>query len=92
MEKLPEKWCILVNNHNMDTLNGWLTLNIGKYPGTGKYPLTSSNYFHYPQASTGCHSYSDLSPLLTKGYIEITLDDFKRLVLKENVELNYSIW
>jgi len=84
MEKLPEKWFIVRTDENRNVVNHWITKKTG------------SNYF-----AGGCAIYSEPVNMYDYnhvdapgkiGYIEITFEDFKRLVLKENSEVTYPIF
>jgi len=72
MEKIPEKWFIIRNVNNHEILNNW-EMNIKK---RSTAYLTCEAYF-FPDKC-----YTD-DPISIKGYTEITIEQFKKYVLKE---------
>lgn len=83
MEKLPEKWYIRITEGNRDQLKKWVKWH-GDY--SSEYDsfalgelVVSKNLF-----DNSYQIWSRTIPSEYSDYTEITFDDFKRLVLKEN--------
>lgn len=74
---LPEKWCI--NREDKPEVIEWFNRNGTKDMDYGDILL--GYYTHYP--SWGSSNYT--SSTIKDGYTEITLDQFKKCVLKENI-------
>ena len=81
MEKLPKKWCIAVTKENIVVLGKWRSS--GPY---GRMHPDEPNHTGYCHSDTGLWEMEKLI-----DYTEISFEDFKRLVLKENTE-NYEIY
>lgn len=75
-EKLPENWCILRTKENASVINEWNNnlKRIGESFRDEAWSINSGDYF-YPDKSHN-NKYDS-------SYTEITFDQFKRLVLKE---------
>lgn len=72
---LPEKWCI---KQNSQIINGWLNINKQTY---STYTSINHNLFiHFPTIKHA-HSYTSIQ----EGYTEITFEQFKKYVLKEEI-------
>lgn len=84
MNELPKDWCIEINQENYDVLYRYyrtlpVKLNVGFC-----YYLCSDN-----QRDGSFLSYTITGPI---GYTKITFEDFKRLVLNENNEIQIQLW
>jgi len=81
LTELPEKWCVLRNNDNKILVGSWFNKN---RQNNSTFDFVNSqngdNYFHYPCDSSRNHTQKSV----LKGYTEISTEDFKLLVLKEN--------
>lgn len=86
MEKLPEKWCIRL--HEIDTFNHKINRDhpVIKYLNE-KYnnKHDGTNYYYADLGEDSTHSNRN-----NWGIPEITLDEFKRLVLKQ--QITYEIY
>lgn len=91
MEKLPEKWAIKRTKESYKILNNYFNEGCKSKSYTSK---EDNWYFHYPnfKSYVGFYSGKHIDDIILSDYIEITFEDFKRLVLKENVERNYELW
>lgn len=69
MDKLPEKWCVRVNDNNRDFLHKHIK---------SSYNLKGINYLNFIENVYVSHGKSN-------GYIEISFEDFERLVLKKSI-------
>jgi hypothetical protein len=83
MERLPEKWCCKSATENeLKILNDFI---ISKgYDGK----LQDHFYIHFPFINTNGSAYTKIMD----DYKEISFEDFKRLVLKENITETYEIY
>lgn len=89
MEKLPGKWSIKLDlkSHKGHTIEEnrkhpaikWFNKKGYNFDGT-------ATYYNY------CPSICNFSDKIPKDYTEITLEDFKRLVLKEGQVTQYLIY
>lgn len=77
---LPEKWCV---KHSDKTLE-WIRKN-AKYNGDC---ITPHTYYNYPETTHGCNNYSNI---VLDGYTEITFEQFKKYILKEETVENQFI-
>lgn len=84
INKLPEKWCIKRTRETWDIITDYFNDTFGNtyLDDNWDYP-----YVHYTGNST-----NESSSYVYNNYTEISFEDFKRLVLKENNELIYEIW
>lgn len=73
LTELPEKWCV---RHSDETLN-WIRKN-AKYSGES---IPTALFYYFPENRSG-NNYKQFD--FPKGYTEITLDQFKKWVLKED--------
>ena len=73
---LPEKWCI--NRKDKPEVIKWFNKNAVKGQDYSKYLL--GYYTHYPSWRNNCHTYENI----LEGYTEITLEQFKKYVLKKS--------
>lgn len=76
---LPEKWCIKVTNNNRDVLTKWVISkpdfdNCSNYTPIRKWITSNSGYDK---------SYQKWTEDIPKSYEEITFEQFKKYVLKE---------
>jgi len=76
MDKLPENWCI--KGTHTQVLE-YATKNGVMPPYTNK-----ENYYHFPSFSTNWGGHGTSSRSIENGYTEITFNQFKRWVLKED--------
>lgn len=82
LEVLPEKWCVKMDRQEVvDYCNehGW-------YKGNYYLPKESVFYAHFP-ALEECTTYDEPQP----DYTLISFDDFKRLVLDQPKEIDFSV-
>lgn len=82
MEKLPSNWCIKVTLENIVMLGKWRLSG-----ANGAMQSNNSNPEGYCFGSDGTWCTDKASHC-----IEITTEQFKQLVLKEDKILNYSIY
>jgi hypothetical protein len=75
----PEKWCI------KDRLSPEVTKYFNEN-GTSHYTGTTNQIFHYPAYNGMCLHSSKLA-----GYTEITIDQFKKYVLKQDTMKNTTV-
>lgn len=70
---LPEKWCLLVTKENQEVCNDWREFDA---------EISVNHYMHnqHPDYSKRGISKAEIQ----KGYTEITFEQFKKYVLKEN--------
>jgi len=77
---LPEKWCITSTLESQKTIFDWLLENTNwKKSGS----LSIGN--HYCIEGNKCRGWMNYAPDRKTGYTEITFDQFKKYVLKEEV-------
>ncbi len=75
--ELPEKWCVKRTPENADVINGWFNENFNLYL------LSNKGYLH-------CSGDCNISQI--SNYTEITFEQFKRLVMKEEKKIiGYSL-
>lgn len=75
---LPEKWCVKnPENHESQLLYDYTNSLKGTMPGF--YPYSSGTYFHFPNYDIRCIT----SGKNESGYTEITFEQFKKYVLKQ---------
>ena len=81
---LPEKWCVKTTLSNKNILQDYLQNNIINYPEYLKtWEVINDRYFHNKgHGYEGGHS----SYKIFDGFIEITFEQFKKYVLKEDVK------
>lgn len=92
IEKLPEKWCILVDELNQDILSDYYRENIEKYIGCSSlWSPGLGGYFHYPQIVSGCHTCM-INTIKANKYKEITINEFQKFVLKSNIKTEFLIF
>lgn len=83
--KLPEKWILDVNEENLELAKSFIHAHKNDYVGYREsWTITLDDfikcYLHYPQMpDSHAHSYYEKH----KGYTEITFEQFKKYVLKE---------
>lgn len=75
---LPEKWCIKLTEENYKTLGKWRT--DGELPMSNLHYNCLNCYLHTPMHNKNGYNEPNKDP----KYIEITFDQFKKYVLKEN--------
>jgi hypothetical protein len=78
VNQLPEKWCIQLKNRD-----DWRNV-FSKYSEFKCYSGDSLDAYYSP--------YNCSRNLLEKGYIEISMEQFKQFVLKEQIELEIILW
>ncbi len=87
IEDLPSKWCIRVTTENKNALNSFYRKHIVEYKECrSEWEVGLNGYFHYPQEKSGCHT-TNKSRL--SDYTEITFEQFKKWVLKDDVPTEY---
>jgi hypothetical protein len=74
-----EKWCIKRNSENASLVNHWF--NKHKQHSQGSYFQNDTTYMYYPKCSSISHICKGLLP----DYTEITFEQFKQNILKEQV-------
>ena len=79
MEHLTEKWCI------KDGLSPEVTKYFNEN-GTSHYTGTTNQIFHYPPIDGAC-----LHGEVQSGYTEITVEQFKKYILKQDTMKNITI-
>jgi len=80
--KLPEKWCIQLNNDNRNAVGVWFDDNVSEsteYTGTYADTIWRNSFLTYPKHG----DYTCTASIVLEGYTEITFDQFKQYVLKE---------
>lgn len=89
----PEKWCIRIDEENLNHLNKYLHENKDKYFGYNdgwKVKLPESGfedtiYYFYSESKEPSHS----SFLKREGFTEITFDEFQKYVLEKDNQNPY---
>ena len=78
---LPEKWAVKRTKEASSKVNEWLTKGT-----TVSYFSCDDEYAHYPnyQTNSGFYGGKHIKPSIQEGYTEITFEQFKEYVLKEN--------
>ncbi len=85
MDKLPEKWCIKRTGDNFSVINSYFNKN-------GCFYQSNSEFIHFPNyRDFNGFKYGDHCGNKRSDYTEISFDDFKRLVLNQNVETKQEI-
>jgi len=82
--KLPEKWCIQLNNDNRNAVGVWFDDNVSEsteYTGTYADTIWRNSFLTYPKHG----DYTCTASIVLEGYTEITFDQFKQYVLKEAI-------
>ena len=87
--KLPEKWVIKVNLQNVNIVGKWFNENSNT--GNNDYNKTTVdeskplyNILHFPAFEYwGINKHGDIDKGIQNGYTEITFEQFKKYVLKE---------
>jgi len=80
LEELPEKWCILCTEENSKILNKYLHENKEKYRLYNSFWIVDAGGYFVSENQNRGHTIADEYP---KEYTEITFDQFKKWVLKE---------
>ena len=80
---LPEKWCIKNSSEIFGNIKGWFKINLGRIP---RDPDNVS-YWHFPETSEGAST----SSYINKNYKEITFEQFKQFVLKEETVVKEKV-
>lgn len=86
-KELPEKWCVECTQENSETLNKYLHENKEKYRLYSQFWRVSAEGYFVSENQNGGHTIAYEFP---KGYTEITFDQFKKWVLKED-DLSFVI-
>lgn len=82
LKELPENIAVKFTLENRDIINSW-----GRNRWKHKWGNMNSGNYMVWDGKDYCTSYDSL-----EGFIEITFEDFKRLVLKEKTELKLLLW
>lgn len=82
-----EQFSILTTPDNIEILNDFYNKNKHLYIDCSTSKIVLGVYFDYPQFSKGAYGSSG-QRLNTNN----SFKDFKRLVLKENIETCYELW
>jgi hypothetical protein len=85
MKELPKKWCIRFGTYEQ-------FLVIRHYFGNLKPEYRHYDYTANYRAWSNFLDYDNIECLKLKRYTEITFEDFRRLVLKENIDKTYELW
>lgn len=91
--KLPEKWCIQVTPENAKVIYNWLDKNNQtemRYSNLFKTDITCM--VHYPAINNSPRWIHHQEPqgIINIGYTEITFEQFKKYVLKEDVNTSQT--
>jgi len=87
--KLPEKWCIRLNLENVNIVGKWFNENsqtriYDYHKLTLDSVSTIYNILHYPAYKyLGLTKHGDIINKIENGYTEITFEQFKKYVLKD---------
>lgn len=87
---LPEKWCIRLNLENVDIVGKWFNENSQTHINDYNYmridkSATLYNILHFPTFNyLGLSKHGDINNQIQNDYTEITFEQFKKYVLKEN--------
>jgi len=84
MENLPKKWCLAVTEENKKIIGQWRTAG---YCGQIEHGQGWVTNYGEENGTLGYWVYAKAS-----DDIEITFEDFKHLVLKERIILEYQIY
>jgi len=83
LEELPEKWCVKISYKNLTELNRYLHNNKEKYIGyKSKWDVLEIDGYFMSENKERYGNYHSCNSI-EKGYTEITFDQFKKWVLKE---------
>lgn len=74
---LPEKWCVKSNEEIYDILQNYCLKNIGRKP----LDKDKKSVYHFPDFNGVCTNSG-----IIHNYVEITFEQFKKYVLKEQLE------
>jgi hypothetical protein len=80
---LPEKWCVLRNLDNYSIINNWFLKN-----QTKNWVITENKGYLYSTILNGHWIMSDSNK--EKDYTEITFEQFKQFVLKEETAIEFG--
>jgi len=82
---LPEKWCVLRNEENHKILNKWCNENhlIGE---RYSYTDNTKNLIYSEKPNNSWTEYKRFCNIIDNTFTEITFDQFKKYVLKEEVK------
>lgn len=82
---LPEKWCVLRDENNFTTINNWCNKN--KLLGEQcRYLINKKRLVYSEKPNTPWNAHKRFSFLKDDTFTEITFDQFKKYVLKEEVK------
>lgn len=85
LEELPEKWCMLCTEENAKILNKYLHENKEKYRLYNNFWIVDAGGYFVSENQNGGHTIAYEHP---KDYTEITFDQFKKWVLKQETEID----
>lgn len=86
MKKLPKEWHILPKNKEEAKI-------IGKWFDQSKFACEDDKHFYENEANLWIHGGIRQGNVYNNDIgIEISFEDFKRLVLKENIEIDIVLW
>lgn len=83
--KFPEKWCIYLDDENIQELTKFYLAHINEYPGCSNYTIHKGDSFHYPQHGINSHSWR--GKFVEAGYTSINFQEFKKYVLNESMDI-----
>ena len=86
---LPKKWCVLRNEKNHKTLNKWCNENklIGDMCS---YTDNVERLIYSEITNSSWNKYKRFSNKINDNYIEITFEQFKKYVLKEETAIEFG--
>jgi hypothetical protein len=86
LTELPEKWCFTSTKESVDIIKKW------RIEETKNENFDYSIGNHYCSDNGSVQGWMHFAPERKKGYIELTFEEFKRLVLKESLTQELIVW
>ena len=82
---LPEKWCIKVNSENQEIVGNWFLTVFDRHKDIDNHKGYLETYYSYPVIKGDRDVIAVSQYTIPNGYTEITLEQFKKYVLKEGI-------
>jgi len=88
---LPERWCVEIKENSKENICNWFQKNCqNNYNGSYKDILKNGEYIHYPvNSSINSHRGFEIGKIYN-NYIEITIEQFKKYVLKDETTIEFG--
>lgn len=91
MKELPNKWCFTTTEESHEVFLNWYFNK--KFGGRRSCIDTSvGNHYCFDVINDKSQGWMYYALERKKGYTEISFEDFRRLVLKENIDKVYELW